>query len=212
MQSSNKYIDITKHKGGAKTLKYITHNPISKYLVSNFLAEINKLVVKSAPNSIHEVGCGEGHIISKILNEKFSIMGSDISEQCLSIARNTLAKKKNVNLINNDIYNLSPENHSADLVICCEVLEHLFYPEKAIEVLASITKKNLILSVPREPIWRILNILRFKYIKNLGNTPGHIQHWSKKNFIKFIQIYMEVQIVRSPLPWTILLCRPKKIL
>jgi 2-polyprenyl-3-methyl-5-hydroxy-6-metoxy-1,4-benzoquinol methylase len=212
MKSSNKYEDITKHKGSKKTLKYISPNPISKFLVSNFLSQINKLVSESDPSSIHEVGCGEGHIISKILKDKFSILGSDISQQCLDIASNTLSKKTNVSLINHDIHNLVPENHSADLVICCEVLEHLYYPEEAIKVLSSITKKNLILSVPREPIWRILNMLRLKHIQNLGNTPGHIQHWSKKNFIKFIEIYMDVEIVRSPLPWTILMCKPKKIL
>lgn len=212
MKSSSKHYDITKHKGGEKTLKYVSYNPISKLLVSNFLSQINKLVVESDPGSIHEVGCGEGQIISKIFKDKFSILGSDISKKCLSIANTTLAEKKNINLINHDIYNLTPGVHSADLVICCEVLEHLYYPEEAMKVLSSITKKNLILSVPREPIWRILNVLRFKYIENLGNTPGHLQHWSKKNFIRFIEFYMDVEIVRSPLPWTILMCKPKKIL
>jgi hypothetical protein len=30
--------------------------------------------------------------------------------------------------------------------------------------------------VPREPIWRIGNMARGRYLGDLGNTPGHIQH------------------------------------
>jgi len=209
MTTSKDHLDITKHKGGDRTQKYISQNPIEKFLVTNFLSQVHKLVIKSAPNTIHEVGCGEGQIISKILNDKYSILGSDISEQCLALAEKELSSKINVSLINADIYKLNPINHSADLVICCEVLEHLSNPEEAMKILSSITKKYLILSVPREPIWRILNLMRFKYFNSLGNTPGHLQNWSKKKFIQFVSSYMNIDMIKSPLPWTILLCRPK---
>jgi hypothetical protein len=76
--------------------------------------------------------------------------------------------------------------------------------------LTSITKKDLILSVPNEPIWHILNMLRGKYLSALGNTPGHYQHWSKNQFIKFVSKYAEIIEVKTPLPWTLIHCRPKK--
>ncbi|WP_207642472.1 hypothetical protein, partial [Desulfosporosinus sp. I2] len=66
---------------------------------------------------------------------------------------------------------------------------------------------HIILSVPREPLWRILNLARGKYIPDLGNTPGHIQHWSKKSFLRLVNRYFDVLEVKSPLPWTMVLCR-----
>ncbi len=200
---------ITDHKGGERTLKYISKNIISKYLIANFFKSINDLIKLSNPYSIHEVGCGEGHIIASFVDEQYSILGSDISQDCLDIAKRMLKNRSNIKLINQDIYDLNKDNHSADLVICCEVLEHLDDPKKAMEALLSITNKNLIVSVPREPLWRLLNILRLTYLKNLGNTPGHLNHWSKKSFIAFISDYMDVISIKSPLPWTLLLCKPK---
>ncbi len=66
-------------------------------------------------------------------------------------------------------------------VICSEVLE----PRRSgtsIENIKELCNENgfILLSVPKEPIWRICNMARGKYWKDLGNTPGHIQHWTKK--------------------------------
>jgi hypothetical protein len=63
--------------------------------------------------------------------------------------------------------------------------------------------------VPREPIWRLLNMMRGKYIGSLGNTPGHLQHWSTSEFRKFVAPVFNVVEVRTPLPWTILLMQRK---
>lgn len=210
MSPRDRLTSITAHKGGNLTQKYITKNPISRYLVSNFSRNIINLVNLTEPFSIHDVGCGEGQIINQIENFKHPIIGSDISQECLDFAKKNLSTKElDINFINKSVYDLEPSIHAADLVICCEVLEHLEHPEDAMDILTAITIKNLILSVPREPLWRILNICRFKYLSSLGNTPGHIQHWSKKKFIKFVSNFMYIEEVKSPLPWTMLLCKPK---
>ena len=92
------------------------------------------------------------------------------------------------------------------MVLCCEVLEHLEEPGKALKELIRVTKKYIIVSVPREPIWRCLNMDRGKYLKVLGNTPGHIQHWGSKKFVAFLQEY-DIKVVKTahPLPWTMVL-------
>jgi hypothetical protein len=48
---------------------------------------------------------------------------------------------------------------------------------------------------------------RGKYFGTLGNTPGHIQHWSKNAFCALVSEYVDVVAVRSPLPWTMVLGR-----
>ena len=92
-------------------------------------------------------------------------------------------------------------------MICCEVLEHLAEPRRALERLASISRRHCLLSVPREPLWRALNCLRGSYLGQLGNTPGHIQHWSRGAFLRLVGEYFEIVEVRSPIPWTVVLCR-----
>ena len=108
------------------------------------------------------------------------------------------------------VYDVQADRDVADLIVCCEVLEHLEEPRRALEALRRIVTGHLILSVPREPIWRLLNIARLKYIVDLGNTPGHLQHWSAQRFTALAAEYFDVLAVRKPLPWTMLLCGPKQ--
>ncbi|MBZ9922623.1 class I SAM-dependent methyltransferase, partial [Mesorhizobium sp. BR1-1-7] len=107
-------------------------------------------------------------------------------------------------------YEVMPERDGADLIVCCEVMEHLEEPQKALQALQRIARSDLILSVPREPLWRALNLARGKYVSALGNTPGHLQHWSQRGFISLVSQFFEVVEVLSPLPWTMLHCRSRK--
>lgn len=62
-------------------------------------------------------------------------------------------------------------------------------------------------SVPREPMWRVLEMARGKYPGALGNTPGHVNHWGRASFLELIARRFDVLQTRSPLPWTMVLCR-----
>jgi hypothetical protein len=73
--------------------------------------------------------------------------------------------------------------------------------------MARCTRGHLLVSVPREPLWRMLNVARGAYVRDLGNTPGHLNHWSKRSFTKLLSRYGEVAERRSPFPWTMLLVR-----
>ena len=59
---------------------------------------------------------------------------------------------------------------------------------------------HLLVSVPREPLWRGLNMARGAYIKDLGNTPGHLNHWSRKAFVELLGRHGTVEEIRSPVP------------
>ncbi|CDX55525.1 Methyltransferase type 11 [Mesorhizobium plurifarium] len=192
--------------------KYGTRNPIARRMVQGFESSLSGLVSKVNPGSIHEVGCGEGYWVMRWLGQDIDARGSDFSTQVIGMAQENarshgLAPER---FAVRSIYDVEPERDSADLIVCCEVMEHLEQPQRALQALQRITTSDLILSVPREPLWRVLNLARGKYVPALGNTPGHLQHWSRRGFISLVSRFFDVVEVVSPLPWTMLHCKPKK--
>lgn len=192
--------------------KYGSRNPVVRALMGGFEQCLSRLVAKAAPKSIHEVGCGEGYWVMRWNQQGIRARGCDFSSQVIKIARENAAEQGQSpeSFETRSIYDLVSGRDSADLVVCCEVMEHLEHPQKGLEALQRVTNNYLILSVPREPLWRVLNLARGKYFTALGNTPGHIQHWSKGGFVDLVSRYFDVVEVTSPLPWTMLLCRPRQ--
>ena len=192
--------------------KYGTKNPIARYLMNGFLESVSALVGSVAAATVHEVGCGEGNL-SIFLAKRYPQLrfrGSDFSRQVVDMARANAARAGlTIDFRANSLYDLTRDADSADLIICCEVLEHLEDPERALGIVSKLARKNLILSVPREPVWRVLNMARGKYLTEWGNTPGHLQHWSRHSFLRMVSGYAEVVNVLTPVPWTMVLCRPK---
>lgn len=191
--------------------KYGTSNPMVRWIMRGFESALEDLVDRSAPTEIHEVGCGEGYWVLRWREQGYAARGCDFSSHVIDLAHeNAQARGIPAEIfVTRSIYDLEKERDAADLIVCCEVLEHLDRPDRALTVLQSVVQRHLILSVPKEPIWRVLNLARGKYVTALGNTPGHIQHWSTKRIIELVSGYFEVLEVRTPLPWTMLLCAPR---
>ena len=108
-----------------------------------------------------------------------------------------------------DINSLPFADRTVDLVVALEVLEHVPTPAQALAELARVCRGTAVLSVPREPIWRVGNMARGRYLRGLGNTPGHVNHWSKRSFRRFVATEFEVSSVWAPLPWTMARLRPR---
>ncbi len=191
--------------------KYNSRNPVVQWMMRGFESALDDLVSTVAPASIHEIGCGEGYWVLRWIGRGIDARGSDFSSVAVDIARRNArdAGQPGTVFQARDIMELEPGRDSAELLVCCEVLEHVDEPEAALRVLARVARGHLVTSVPREPLWRILNMARGKYLADFGNTPGHLQHWSKRGFVRLVSRYFEVMEVRSPLPWTMLLCRPR---
>ena len=99
------------------------------------------------------------------------------------------------------------ENDEFDLVAAIEALEHIPQPGQTVAEMARVARKHLLVSVPHEPLWRMLNVARGAYVRDLGNTPGHVNHWTKRGFVGELERHGEVIEVRAPFPWTMLLVR-----
>jgi ubiquinone/menaquinone biosynthesis C-methylase UbiE len=188
--------------------KYHSKNPISRYLVRGFIDAFKAALLDAGkPKKIAEFGVGHGYI-SRILAQVFSdaeIQSCDISQDIAQIAQNNLAGTS-VKVDVQDVENLPYTANSFDLVVCCEILEHVNNPKRALGEIYRVANGRLICSVPNEPLWRVLNVMRGSYIGALGNTPGHLNHWSPTAFVDAVASSgFNIVEVKNPLPWTMVL-------
>ena len=85
-----------------------------------------------------------------------------------------------------------------DLVISTEVLEHLKNPKAALKELKRVSNKYILISVPNEPWFWLFNYTQW------GKDIGHVNKWSSKTFIKFLNSQgLKTLNVRTPFPWTL---------
>jgi len=191
-------------------LEYESQNPISRILYTNFYKKIDVILRKYVVErfSILEVGCGAAEsslrIHSTLLNLKPKVT-FEASEYDIRYVEKINSLNYPFKVTNETVYDLKRENGEFDLIFLLEVLEHLEFPEKAIDELFRVSSKYVVISVPNEPIWRIANMARFQYLKDFGNTPGHINHYNEKKLEKMIQPYGKIIKVFKPFPWLIML-------
>jgi SAM-dependent methyltransferase len=157
-----------------------------------------------------EIGCGEGLSTKRLkgmLPDGISLEASEyVGRQIPHAKQNNPGLK----VTQESVYELKHKNNSFDLIFLLEVLEHLDFPTKALQEIKRVLKPSgyLILGVPREPLWRFLNVARGKYWHDLGNTPGHLNHWSSKGIKELLEVqFGTVVATRQPIPWTLLLVK-----
>jgi ubiquinone/menaquinone biosynthesis C-methylase UbiE len=188
--------------------KYGSTNPVVRRLMEGFESTLDELWTKAAPESILDVGCGEGVLTEQWADKLGSgrIVGIDLDDPKLR-AEWDKRRRDNLEYRVEDATNLSFADDEFDMATAIEVLEHVPDPERTVAEMARVAKGRLLVSVPREPLWRALNMARGAYVKDLGNTPGHINHWSKRSFVAMLARHGTVEEVRSPFPWTMVLVR-----
>ena len=188
--------------------KYGSTNPVVRRLMTGFHAALDELWDRAAPESVLDVGCGEG-VLTREWAERLGdrrVVGIDLDDPEL---RNEWEARRRPNLEfrAEEATALSFEDDEFDMATAIEVLEHVPQPETTLAEMARVARRWLLVSVPREPLWRGLNMARGAYWRSFGNTPGHLNHWSKVGFVSLLSRYGKVEVRRSPFPWTMLLVR-----
>ena len=186
--------------------KYGSANPVVRRLMATFLGTLDELIAHASPASVLDVGCGEGVLSARWAQRSAvgRIVGIDLEDPKL---RAEWARRQRPNLRFQTI--AGPElpfaDDEFDLAAAIEVLEHVPDPEQTVAEMARVARRHLLVSVPREPLWRALNVARGAYLRQLGNTPGHVNHFSKGAFVRLLGRHGNVIEARSPFPWTMLL-------
>jgi ubiquinone/menaquinone biosynthesis C-methylase UbiE len=196
---------VSNYEGGNLYNKYESKNPILKLLMNKFFKDLNFILDSININTVLDVGCGEGYVTNHIKQYKNDIYveGIDFYDEVIETAKSLHPEIK---FSKGSIYKLPYNAKTFDLLVVSEVLEHLEQPEKAIDEIKRVSKKYFIITVPNEPLFRIANILRLKYLSTFGNTPGHIQHWTKKDFGKLLDGHFRNVSLKTSTLWQIALC------
>jgi 2-polyprenyl-3-methyl-5-hydroxy-6-metoxy-1,4-benzoquinol methylase len=188
--------------------KYGSSNPVVRRLMAGFERNLDELLDAAAPSSVLDVGCGEGVLVHRWAQRlgEGRVVGIDLEEESIQAG---WAERQAPNLEYRvmEAENLPFAAEEFELASAIEVLEHLPDPEHTLSEMARCARRHLLVSVPHEPLWRMLNMARGAYWSDLGNTPGHLNHWSRRSFVELLSRHGTVAEVRSPFPWTMLLVR-----
>jgi 2-polyprenyl-3-methyl-5-hydroxy-6-metoxy-1,4-benzoquinol methylase len=188
--------------------KYGSTNPLVRRLMGGFEHTLQELFTLAAPTSVLDVGCGEGVLVQRWAQALpgARVVGIDLEEESIQAGWSEHAAP-NLEYRVMAATDLPFGENEFDLASAIEVLEHVPDPAHTLAEMARCAQRHLLVSVPREPLWRMLNMARGAYWPALGNTPGHLNHWSRRSFAQLLARHGEVAEVRSPFPWTMLLVR-----
>lgn len=185
--------------------KYASSNPVERRMMQGFFDCFDRFVDAAAPDRVLEVGAGEGLVARRLLARRPGLAMAILDLPDPELAANW--SDIPAGGVQGSVEDLPFPDRSADLVMAIEVLEHVPNPDLALREIARVSAGDVIVSVPREPIWRIGNMARGRYLRDLGNTPGHIQHWSRRSFEQLVARHLEIVSVAAPVPWTMIHAR-----
>lgn len=166
---------------------YASKNPVIRWVFARKLEGIAKFVPDTGLHVL-DAGCGEGQLIdflhaSKSSNQYF---GADVTQVALDKAhvRCPYAQFKNCDLMDLDF-----SDETFDVVICTEVLEHIYEYEKVIAQLKRVLKKGgtLIINFPHESLW---TVGRFFLGRRPIKVPDHVHAFSPNSMNKTVGLQL----------------------
>ena len=192
--------------------KYGSSDPLVRRVMSGFFRALDELWDRAGSmESLLDVGCGEG-VITRAWARRLGaapVVGLDVNDPRLA-AIWSQATEPNLEFRAGDAHALPFADGAFDLVASIEMLEQADDPERVLAELCRVARRAVVVSVPREPLWQALNLASGRYVRALGNSPATRNHWSRRAFVELVGRHAQVEAVRSPLPWTLVLARPRR--
>ena len=187
----NQFKTFLKHRILMTELEWTSWN-------ENPLHILSKNIIKSKPEMILDIGCGDGKGVILIANcfnvDFYKIHGVDISDASLKACQN----KFNVIKVDLEIDELPFRDDTFDLVNCNQVLEHLRNYRKVMNDAIMVTKKGgyILFGIPNlsHLINRILLLFGLQPLCIAIDGP-HIRGFTHKSFINLLRSFHQVEIV-----------------
>lgn len=181
--------------------KYADANPIHRLTLGRFHDALAAELGALTPQSILDFGCGEGFLVDRLLDRGVALdgyVGVDLRQDAIAEAR---ARHPGRAFLVEDVFRWPRDGRRFELVLASQVLEHLFRPERYLKRLAELSSRRLLLTVPLEPWFQLMNLARGRDFIRLGNHPEHINHWNEETFAAFVAPWATVVRVWTVFPF-----------
>jgi 2-polyprenyl-3-methyl-5-hydroxy-6-metoxy-1,4-benzoquinol methylase len=159
------------------------------YLAGSLLRMLNK----GKNKTLLDVGCGNGSMASFLIENGYTVYGTDASVTGIEQARKTHANRFFVQDLTKDELPSELSAINFDTIISTEVVEHLYDPRKYIAFCKNVLEKNgggeLILSTPYHGYLKNLVMAASGTLDNHFTAlwdGGHIKFWSRKTLTQLL--------------------------
>jgi len=206
VRRDDKMIDentIREDTGKRHRHKYENPNFFHQLFLGRFIDAVARELKSLPPGRTLAFGCGEGFLLWELSRRgvRFdTLTGLDLRGDALKEAKEMLPE---YHFVQKDLLTYNPSEGPFDLVIASQVLEHLPNPKIFLEKLISLARGPLLISVPLEPWFHLINLARGRDIGHFGHHPEHINQWGVRSFRKFVEAHATITRIYTVFPFII---------
>ena len=128
-----------------------------------------------------DVGCASGYVAEALRGKGNYVVGVDLSEEAVSRAAKVLDEALVLD-VESESWPSHFVEHKFDLILCAELIEHLFDPEAFLKGLRKILKPNgeILITTPNFLLWtnRVRIALGYYGLREVFFDRGHIRLFS----------------------------------
>jgi 2-polyprenyl-3-methyl-5-hydroxy-6-metoxy-1,4-benzoquinol methylase len=193
-------------------------SPEPNFSHAYILPAVLALLPKGKKLNILDAGCGNGYIANQLAELGHTVTGVDQAEDGIAIAQKAYPR---VRFMLGSVYDdLSSIVQDVDVIISCEVIEHLYYPNTFLVNMHRYIRPNgyIILTTPYHGYLKNLALSLFNaWDKHhtVGREGGHIKFFSEKTLSLMLNQsgYDDITYKnagRLPFLWKSMVCRARK--
>lgn len=141
-------------------------------------------------DKILDAGCGGGGFVDFLAGRELDVTGIDRERAFLDLARE---KRRNGSFVLADISNLPFADGTFDCTYCYDVLEHV-HDQQALQELARVTLKRIILTVPkRDEVMRNYGLTFLHYVDKT-----HLRTYTEGSFAELLACIPHSRVLTFP--------------
>jgi 2-polyprenyl-3-methyl-5-hydroxy-6-metoxy-1,4-benzoquinol methylase len=160
------------------------------YLLPAVLDALEASVRDGMPKRLLDLGCGNGSATARLAERGFDVIGVDMSEQGVAIAK---SRHSDLKFFQGSCYeDLSDRFGKFPFVVCIEVIEHLYWPRLLLKCAYDLLEPEgrLILTTPYHGYLKNLALALTGRMDNHFDSKtddGHIKFFSKQTLRDLVQ-------------------------